>query len=137
MSDELFVSDEMAAAEFDSWCAANEIDLDDVREEAKRLVPACREVVLRELKKGFVTIDGENISYKIHYKQSGNFCGTELKFSAPTVRFSLAMDKEDGSVAKSIAGASCLTGQDVGLFRKLALKDFGVCDAIVGLFAIA
>lgn len=142
MSDEIkasvSITKEQAEIEFENWKEACDIDIEgsELTKEQANLINSAKRRFVKAMVAGRLTVDGEKILYTISGKSPEGFANKEIVIKNPGARLRFAMDgfRDDQETEKEVAGMSALTGQDVGLFRKLSLLDFNLIEGILLLF---
>ncbi|GHU13043.1 hypothetical protein FACS1894161_2540 [Spirochaetia bacterium] len=131
---------ETAAAEFISYCEANDIDHDEssMKTEDAEGFRQIKEHFIKACRAGRVIVDETKIIYRVS-ERSGNFAGDHVTINRPGGQAFMAMDgfKDNESVHKLQAFCSAMTGKEVRYFSKLDIVDWRFFRDISSLFLSA
>ena len=133
-------SDKTAAAEFSSYCEANDLDHDETQmneEELKDFLAIKRRFV-KACKKGRVVVEGQIIYYTNSNNSPQGYAGQKVTIIRPGGSAFSGMDgfKETQAVHKLHAFCSAMTGQEVKYFSKLDIVDWQFYRDIATLFLV-
>jgi len=132
------ISEEMALAEFASYCDANELDHDETQmtEDEIKDFSAIKRRFVKACKQGRVVVDGQKIVYTNSSFSPVNFAGEKVTITRPSGAAFSGMDgfKESQSVHKLHAFCSAMTGKEVKYFSKLDIRDWQFYRDLATLF---
>jgi len=131
-------SDEVAAAEFASYCEVNDIDHDETSmdEDDLKDFTAIKKRFIKACKQGRVIVDGNKIIYTNSEFSQKEFAGEKVTITRPGGSAFSGMDgfKDTQAVHKLHAFCSAMTGKEVKYFSKLDIKDWQFYRDIATLF---
>jgi hypothetical protein len=127
-----------AAAEFVSYCEANDIDCDEaaMKEEDQEGFKQIKEHFIKACKQGRVVVDGTSVTYTVSDLSPQGYAREQIKISRPGGQAFMAMDsfKDNQSVHRLQAFCSAMTGKEVKYFSKLDIVDWRFFRDIAILF---
>lgn len=124
------VDKETAAAEFDRWAAAFEIDVNVEDEDDAKYVAAFRAKFMKRVMNGQLAFNDDEES--LHFTPRGG--ESELVFKEPTGELLSNRQKKDTETqsARRALGAWC--GVSPVVFAKMPLREFNFCSELLGFF---
>jgi len=132
------ISEEMALAEFASYCDANDLDHDEAQmtEDEVKDFSAIKRRFVKACKQGRVMVDGRNIVYTNSDFSPVNFAKEKVTITRPGGAAFSGMDgfKNEQNVHKLHAFCSAMTGKEVKYFSKLDICDWQFYRDIATLF---
>jgi len=121
-------ADDMAAAEFASYCEANDIDHDEaaMNEEDLKDFQAIKKRFVKACKQGRVIVEGQKIIYTNSNFSPQGYAGQKVTITRPGGSAFTAMDgfKDTQAIHKLHAFCSAMTGMEVKWFSNLDITDW-------------
>jgi len=135
MQDTGAIAPEVAEAEFNRFCVANELDVDESamdREDRKGFTQTKRKIILAMLSGSLIINDDGMPEYTPQRSKNK----TPVIFREPTGAAMMAMDrsKKDEDVRKMFGTLGEMTGTDSKIFSLMHVRDLQVLLALATLF---
>ena len=132
------ISDDVAAAEFVSYCEANDIDYDEKQmdEDDQKDFLAIKKRFIKACKQGRVIVEGQSVIYTNSDFSPKGYAGEKVKIFRPGGHAFSSMDgfKDTQSIHKLQAFCSAMTSKEVKYFSKLDISDWRFYRDIATLF---
>lgn len=131
-------SDETAAAEFFSYCEANDLDHDEagMNEEDLKSFLTIKKRFIKACKQGRVVVDDTNILYINSDRSPQGYSGEQVKITRPKGSAFSGMDgnKDTQTIRRLHGFCSAMTGKDISYFTYLDIIDWYFYRDIATLF---
>lgn len=126
------VCNEVAAAEFERWAGAFEIDVstDGLDDEEIKAFEAFRNKFIKRVEKGALTVDDDGV---ISFTPRGDD-GDPLTFDEPTGALLSARQKNDTEVQAVRRVLASWTGAPPKRFAEMKLREFNFCSELLAFF---